>query len=415
MTAADPSGSTAALPAATALRDRHIVLGVSGSIAAYKAAEVASRLVQAGARVDVAMTQAATRFIAPLTFRSLTQREAFVDMFAPHGDLGEPHVELARAADLMLIAPASASTLARLAHGLAEDFVSLTALATQAPVLVAPAMDAQMWEHAATQANRELLERRGVEFIGPTEGRLASGRMGSGRLVDPETIVGRVKWRLGRERGDLVGRTIVVTAGGNREAIDPVRYIGNRSSGRQGYEIAEAARDRGADVVLISTVDRPAPAGARLVAVESHAEMHEAVRAECESAAVLIMAGAVADFRPASAAEQKIKRGESGEMTVEFVENADIIASIEVEGLVKVAFAAETQDLLKNAARKLTAKGARLIVANDVSASDAGFAVPTNRVTILDDSEGVEEFPLMSKYEVGMRILDRVVGLLDER
>ncbi len=391
-----------------------ILLGVSGSIAAYKAAEVASRLVQAGARVDVAMTQAATRFIAPLTFRSLTQREAFVDMFAPHGDLGEPHVELARAADLMLIVPASASTLARLAHGLAEDFVSLTALATQAPVLVAPAMDAQMWEHAATQANRELLERRGVEFVGPAEGRLASGRMGSGRLVDPETIVGRVKWRLGRERGDLVGRTIVVTAGGNREAIDPVRYIGNRSSGRQGYEIAEAARDRGADVVLISTVDRPAPAGARLVAVESHAEMHEAVRAECESAAVLIMAGAVADFRPASAAEQKIKRGESGEMTVEFVENADIIASIEVEGLVKVAFAAETQDLLKNAARKLTAKGARLIVANDVSASDAGFAVPTNRVTILDDSEGVEEFPLMSKYEVGMRILDRVVGLLDE-
>ena len=222
MTADDPT-TTAALPAATALRDRHIVLGVSGSIAAYKAAEVASRLVQAGARVDVAMTQAATRFIAPLTFRSLTQREAFVDMFAPHGDLGEPHVELARAADLMLIAPASASTLARLAHGLAEDFVSLTALATQAPVLVAPAMDAQMWEHAATQANRELLERRGVEFIGPTEGRLASGRMGSGRLVDPETIVGRVKWRLGRERGDLVGRTIVVTAGGNREAIDPVR------------------------------------------------------------------------------------------------------------------------------------------------------------------------------------------------
>ena len=406
---------TAALPAATALRDRHIVLGVSGSIAAYKAAEVASRLVQAGARVDVAMTQAATRFIAPLTFRSLTQREAFVDMFAPHGDLGEPHVELARAADLMLIAPASASTLARLAHGLAEDFVSLTALATQAPVLVAPAMDAQMWEHAATQANRELLERRGVEFIGPAEGRLASGRMGSGRLVDPETIVGRVKWRLGRERGDLVGRTIVVTAGGNREAIDPVRYIGNRSSGKQGYEIAEAARDRGADVVLISTVDRPAPAGARLVAVESHAEMHEAVRAECESATVLIMAGAVADFRPASAAEQKIKRGEGGEMTVEFVENADIIASIEVEGLVKVAFAAETQDLLKNAARKLTAKGARLIVANDVSASDAGFAVPTNRVTILDDSEGVEEFPLLSKYEVGMRILDRVVRLLDER
>jgi phosphopantothenoylcysteine decarboxylase/phosphopantothenate--cysteine ligase len=410
------TGERAVDPPAQAgsLEDRHIVLGVSGSIAAYKAVEIASSLVQAGARVDVAMTEAATKFIAPLTFRSLTQREAFVDMFAPHGEFGEPHVELARSADLMLIAPATASTLARLAHGLAEDFVSLTALATQAPVLVAPAMDGQMWEHEATRANRELLEQRGVEFIGPSEGRLASGRMGSGRFVDPETIVGRVKLRLGRDRGDLAGRTIVVTAGGNREAIDPVRYIGNRSSGKQGYEIAEAARDRGAEVVLISTVSLPAPVGGRLVPVESHAEMFEAVRRECAGADALVMAGAVADYRPASSAEQKIKRGEASEMTVEFVENEDIIASIDVEGLVKVAFAAETQDLLDNAARKLQAKGARLIVANDVSAIDAGFAVANNRVTILDDREGVEEFPLMSKYDVGMRILDRVAAILDE-
>jgi len=406
--------TTRPLDGSEPLASRHIVLGVTGSIACYKAVDLASKLVQAEAVVDVALTPAATAFVTPLAFRSITGREPHTDMFRPHGEHGEAHVELARRADLMLIAPATASTIARLAHGMADDFVSLTALATQAPLLVAPAMDAQMWEHAATQANRALLEQRGVQFVGPAAGRLASGRMGAGRLVEPADIVEHVKARLGRERGDLRGRRIVVTAGGNREAIDPVRFIGNHSSGKQGYAIAQAARDRGAEVTLISTVALPTPAGVRAVPVSAHAEMFEAVREACRNADALIMAAAVADYRPAGSATHKIKREGADRLTIELVQNADIIASIDEPRLIKVAFAAETDDLLANAARKLRAKGARLMVANDVSATDAGFAVDTNRVAILDDRGGQEDLPLLSKYDVGMRILDRVGELLRE-
>lgn len=406
--------TTRPLDGSEPLASRHIVLGVTGSIACYKAVDLASKLVQAEAVVDVALTPAATAFVTPLAFRSITGREPHTDMFRPNGEHGEAHVELARRADLMLIAPATASTIARLAHGMADDFVSLTALATQAPLLVAPAMDAQMWEHAATQANRALLEQRGVQFVGPAAGRLASGRMGAGRLVEPADIVEHVKARLGRERGDLRGRRIVVTAGGNREAIDPVRFIGNHSSGKQGYAIAQAARDRGAEVTLISTVALPTPAGVRAVPVSAHAEMFEAVREACRNADALIMAAAVADYRPAGSATHKIKREGADRLTIELVQNADIIASIDEPRLIKVAFAAETDDLLANAARKLRAKGARLMVANDVSATDAGFAVDTNRVAILDDRGGQEDLPLLSKYDVGMRILDRVGELLRE-
>ena len=395
------------------LSGRQIVLGVSGSIASYKAADIASRLVQAGAQVDVALTPAATEFIAPLTFRALTGRQPYADIYRD-GAEGEAHVELARRADLMLIAPASASTMARLAHGLAEDFVSLTALATTAPVLIAPAMDNQMWEHPATQANRARLEERGVRFLGPLSGRLASGRMGAGRLMEPADIVGHVQARLGQEHGDLAGRTVVVTAGGTREAIDPVRFVGNRSSGKMGYALAEAARDRGAAVVLVTSAGLPPPAGIRIVPVESAAEMLEAVQAACAGADALIMAAAVADYRPVEAAAQKLKRAGQHTRTVDLVETADIIASVKGD-LVKVAFAAETQDLLANAQKKLASKGARLVVANDVTASDAGFAVDTNRVTIIDADGGRETLPLMLKYDVAWRVLDRVSGLFRPR
>jgi phosphopantothenoylcysteine decarboxylase/phosphopantothenate--cysteine ligase len=396
------------------LAGRTVVLGVSGSIAAYKAAEIASRLVQAGATVDVAMTPGATEFISPLTFRALTGRAPYVDMYRD-GAEGEAHVELARRADLLLVAPASANTLAKLAHGLADDFVTLTALATTAPVLVAPAMDAQMWEHAATQANRATLEARGVQFLGPATGRLASGRMGAGRLLEPETIVGLVRARLGREHGDLAGRCVVITAGGTREAIDPVRYVSNHSSGKQGYALAEAARDRGADVVLVTTVATGGllpPPGVRVVAVDSALEMLEAVRDAAAGADALIMAAAVADYRPTTVAGQKIKRADmGGELMIPLLENPDI--SKEVTGdFVKVVFAAETQDLVQNALKKLTAKGAALVIANDVSAADAGFAVDDNRVTILDAGGGREDLPLMTKLEVAHRILDSVVALL---
>lgn len=395
------------------LTGRRIVLGVCGSIAAYKAAEVTSRLVQAGAEVDVAMTPSATQFIAPLTFRSLTAREPYVDMFRPHGEYGEAHVELARRADLMLVAPATASTMARLAQGLADDFVSLTALATQAPLLIAPAMDTQMWDHEATRANRYALEGRGVTFVGPVAGRLASGRVGGGRMAEPATIVDAVKQRLGRARGDLGAVRIVVTAGGTREALDPVRYLGNRSSGKMGYAVAEAARDRGADVALITTASLPDPYGVRVIRVESALEMFAALETECASARAVVMTGAVADYRPAKTSEQKIKRADASELSVDLVENPDLIASVS-GNFVKVAFAAETENLLKNAAAKLKKKGAQLIVANDVTATDAGFGTDTNRVTILDRDGGAEELPLMSKYEVADRVLDRLGPLLAE-
>lgn len=396
------------------LEGRSIVVGVSGSIAAYKAAEVVSRLVQAGARVDVAMTRGATQFIQPLTFRALTGREPYLDIFRD-GAEGEAHVELARRADLLLIAPATASTMARLASGLADDFVALTALATTAPVLVAPAMDSQMWEHPATQANRATLEARGVQFLGPLSGRLASGRMGAGRLMEPAAIVDEVRARLGREHGPLAGRTVVVTAGGTREAVDPVRFLSNHSSGKQGYAIAEAARDRGAEVVLVTSASLTAPGGVRVVRVESALDMLHAVQHEAAEADVLIMAAAVADYRPASPAERKIKRGDlEGELVVQLVENPDISKTVE-GGFVKVVFAAETNDLIDNATKKLRAKNAALIVANDVSATDAGFGVDDNRVTILDAEGGREDLPLMTKYEVATRILERVADVLAAR
>ena len=399
------------------LRGRHVVLGVTGSIACYKAIEITSRLVQAGAIVDVVLTKAATEFVTPLAFKSITQRAPYLDMFDPNGPEGEAHVELARRAEAMLIAPATAATLARLATGLAEDFVTLTAIATTAPLLIAPAMDAQMWAHPAVQANVATLRERGAQFIGPVEGRLASGRVGAGRLVEPERIVDEMRARLGRTYGDLAGRVVVVTAGGTREAIDPVRYISNHSSGKMGYAIAEAARDRGADVVIVSTVALPVPAGVRVVPASSAVDMHAAVHFECANAEVLVMAAAVADFRPASAADQKMKKSEgTAGTTIDLIENPDIIGTTPVTSsrgtLLKIAFAAETQNLIENAAAKMKSKGARFIVANDVTATDAGFGSDDNRVTILDDEGGRDDLPLMSKYAVGHAILDRVRPLL---
>ncbi len=395
----------------TPLAGRRIVLGVSGSIACYKAADVASRLVQAGAEVDVVLTQSAQRFITPLTFRALTGREAYVDMFESYGE-GETHVELARRADLLLVAPVSATTMARLAVGMADDFLALTALATRAPIVLAPAMDSQMWEHEATQAHRRTLEGRGVEFVGPVSGRLASGRTGSGRMSDPVAIVDAVKARFGRERGDLSGVRLVVTAGGTREAIDPVRYVSNHSSGKMGYAIAEAARDRGAAVVLITTASLPDPGSVQAVHVESALQMLDAVREAMADADALVMAAAVADYRPAEAAELKIKRADVGdEMSVPLVENPDI-SKVVTGDFVKVVFAAETNDLIENAKRKLQAKGAHLIAANDVTAPDAGFGTDTNRVTLIDTDGGMDELPLMSKYDVALRLLDRVAELL---
>ena len=397
------------------LSGRTIVLGVTGSIAAYKAVEVASRLVQAGATVRPVMTRAATEFVGPATFRGVTGHEPLVDIWAPDGEHAEPHVALGREADLMLVTPATASVMARLAHGISDDCVTLAALAMRGPLLVAPAMDAGMWANPATQANVRTLQERGVAFLGPVEGRLASGEMGAGRLMEPIAIADHIKAAAGRLDGPLAGARIAVTAGGTREPVDPVRFVGNRSSGKMGYAVAEAARDRGAEVVLITSAELAAPAGVRIAAVETAQEMLEAVQEHVPACDALIMAAAVADYRPLEAAAEKQKRGGRETWGIDLVRNPDIIASVTVDGLIKVAFAAETQDLVDNAAKKLVEKNAHLIVANDVSATDAGFAVDNNRITILDRAGSREDLPLMSKYDCGVRILDRVQELLAAR
>jgi phosphopantothenoylcysteine decarboxylase/phosphopantothenate--cysteine ligase len=394
------------------LHNKRIILGVTGGIAAYKAAAVCSQLVQGGALVDVVMTAAAQKFITPLTFQALTHRPVYTDMFDIPAGENIPHIALADAADLLLIAPATAHTLGKLANGLADDLLAAIALATPAPLLLAPAMETDMWRHPATQANLDKLRAWGATIVGPAEGRLASGAMGLGRMVEPEEIVSAARVVLGRH-GDLAGWRVVVTAGGTREAIDPVRFVSNHSSGKMGYAVAIAARDRGAAVTLITTAALPDPFGMEVLHLDSAEQMLAAVLEATREADVLIMAAAVADFRPGTVAEQKIKKkGETEGLTLELVRNPDILAEVAAQKAaghgprLSVGFAAETEDLLANAKGKLARKKLDLIVANDVTASDAGFAVDTNRVTLVGADGSIEALPLLSKVEVAERILD---------
>ena len=404
------------------LENKRIILGVTGGIAVYKSAMLCSRLVQAGAIVDVIMTGAAQKFVAPLTFQALTHRPIYTDMFdIPPGE-NIPHVTLAAEADLLLVAPATANTISKLANGLADNLLSAIALSTTAPILLAPAMETHMWQHPATQANMDTLFARGVKTIGPAEGRMASGAMGPGRMVEPDDIVGMARVVLA-EKGKLAGQRVVVTAGGTREAMDPVRFVSNHSSGKMGYAVAEVARDRGAQVTLITTVNRPEPFGVEIVHVNSAEQMLKAVLKASQDADILVMAAAVADFRPATIAEQKIKKqiGMEG-MTLEMVRNPDILAEVAQQKSTKnglhtgagprftVGFAAETEDLLRNAKSKLERKKLDLIVANDVTATDAGFAVDTNRVSLLAADGSIQELPLMSKIEVAEAIFDALGG-----
>jgi len=399
------------------LEGKRIILGVTGSIAAYKAAMVASRLTQSGALVDVIMTDAAQRFVTPLTFQSLTGRPVYTytSMWTGPGEgLGShiAHVALGHEADLLLIAPATANTMARIANGLADDLLSVTALAARCPILIAPAMDVGMYSAPATQANIEVLQARGVRFAGPMVGRMASGLEGLGRFIDPEEVVGHARWVLG-ENGPLHGRKVVVTAGPTREALDPVRFFSNQSSGRQGFALAQAAVDVGAEVVLIAgPVELPTPVGVERVNVETAREMEQAVLGHAAGdrpADVLIMSAAVADYRPGEAAGQKIKKS-TGALSTELVPNPDILMSVadgENRPAVVVGFAAESQDLIANAQDKLARKKLDLIVANDITATDAGFAVDTNRVHFVA-AESVEELPLMSKEAVAARVIEWV-------
>ena len=395
------------------LTDRNIVLGVTGSIAVYKAVDLASKLTQAGAVLNTIMTLEASKFVAPITFQGVSGRRPYWDMWDANIDLAEAHIALARQAELLVIAPATATVIARLALGLAEEMVSLTALATRAPLMVCPATDSQMFEHPATQEHLHTLRSRGIQIVGPEEGRLASGQVGRGRLSEVDTIIGWIRHVLGQD-GDLAGKKVVVTAGGTHEAIDPVRFVGNSSSGKMGFALAEAARDRGANVVLVSGPSAlPDPVAVEIVRVRRAAEMRDAVIAGCADADILIMAAAVADYQPAETVRDKIKRRQSETLSIPLVPTPDILAEVGVRaGLIKVGFAAESQDLLENARQKIEAKHLDLIVANDITASDAGFATDNNRVVILDRGGRKEELPLMPKYDVAWHILDRIVSLL---
>ncbi len=398
----------------TPFSQKRILLGVTGSIAAYKAADLASKLAQSGALVDVILTQAATQFITPLTFQSVTGQRAWIDadLWGAQGHV--LHIGLGHSADLLVVAPASANTIARLANGIADNLLSLTALVAGCPLVVAPAMDGGMYQHPATQANMETLRQRGAILLGPASGHLASGLSGVGRMLEPAEILGHLRQLLGSS-GPLQGKTVVVTAGGTQEPIDPVRAISNRSSGKQGFALAQAALDLGAQVILVAApTSLPTPVGAMRVDVTTAEEMLHAVEQAARNADVLLMAAAVADFRPVSAADHKIKK-ETGIPIVQLEKTPDILSAMaslrSATGYPRfmVGFAAESENLLANARAKLNSKHLDMIAANDISATDSGFAVDDNRVTLLDSLGGVEELPLQSKAEVAASILQRVV------
>ena len=392
------------------LEGKNVVLGITGSIACYKALELASQLSQAGAMVDTIMSYGATRFLTPLAFRTLTHRAVVTDTFDPDSELSVEHVALARRADIVVVAPATAHFIAKAAVGLADDPLTTTILATQAPVMIAPAMDGHMYDNLATQENIPKLKARGVAIVGPASGRLASGLVGMGRLVEPSELMGHIRAVLGH-KGDLAGYTIVVSAGGTQEPIDPIRIITNRSSGKMGYSIAEAARDRGARVVLITAPNYlQAPVAVTVVKVQTALEMRDAVLESLADADALIMAAAVADFNPISVASQKLKK-DAETWSLKLGRTPDILEESHGQ-FVKVGFAAETQDVLENAMQKVVRKSLDLIVANDVTAEGSGFGSDTNKVLLLDKAGNVENLPLMSKYELGHRILDRVLKVL---
>tara|TARA_B100000686_G_C16784784_1_gene974471 strand:+ start:1695 stop:2891 length:1197 start_codon:yes stop_codon:yes gene_type:complete len=390
------------------VRNKRIVLGVTGSIASYKAADLASKLVQSGALVDTVLTKSATEFVSELTFKSLTHREVYTNLYSTDSSLSINHVALAESADLIIVAPATANTIAKIANGISDDVLTTTILATTAPIIIAPAMDANMFDNPATEANVSTLIARGIFIAGPAEGRLASGLVGRGRMIEPFDIISAANMLLGKD-GDFSGKKIVVSAGGTEEAIDPVRTITNRSSGKMGYAIAEAARDRGAIVSLVAAPNNLArPVGISVTNIKSADDMKKAIEDECLEADALIMAAAVADWRPSEKLDSKAKKNQSDTWSLELVKNPDIIASINSTNLIKVGFAAESENLVENSKTKIKSKNLDFIVANDITASDSGFSVDTNKVTIIHADGTTEALPLMSKYDVAHSILDRV-------
>jgi phosphopantothenoylcysteine decarboxylase/phosphopantothenate--cysteine ligase len=398
----------------TGFTGKTIVLGVTGGIAAYKAVSVASLLAQRGARVEVVLTESAMRFVQPLTFSAVTHATVHTDPFSEWKDGFSGHVTLAANADLVIVAPATASTVARLALGLSDDLLGLVVLSTTAPVLLAPAMEEGMFHHPATQQHLATLAARGTTMLGPETGRLASGAVGIGRMAAPDSIVAHAEFLLSQDHGLLRHRKVVVTAGGTREPIDPVRFIGNRSSGRMGHAIAAAAAAAGAEVVLISSAEIASPPpGSKLVRVETADEMLAAVRTAVSDADVLVMAAAVADFRPEQAVAQKIKKERGRDyLDLRLVRNPDILASVDRPGLVKIGFAAETEQLLANAKIKLAAKDLAMIVANEATTTIGASDVTA---TILSADGTVEPLPRMPKELLAGEIVRRIGAILPAR
>ncbi len=391
------------------LKGRRVVLGVAGSIAAYKSAYITSELVKLGARVDVVMTESAQRFIGRTTFAALSHNPVTTSLWDQNSEISIDHVALGTNADCIVIAPATANLLAKLALGITDDAITATVLATSAPLVVAPAMDADMFGAASTQSNVANLRERGALIVGPESGRLASGLVGEGRMSEPSDIVDAVRAAIGSRYGDYAGRRVVVTAGGTREPVDPVRVITNHSTGKMGYAVAEAARDRGAETVLISAATGlRTPWGIKTINVSTVDEMREGTVPACSDADVLVMAAAISDFRPKSAAGEKIKKRDADTMKMELETIADWMPLATGPRLAKVAFAAETGDAATKGAAKMAAKGAVLTVANDVTEPGSGFGTDTNRVDIVRQDGSVEPLPLMTKYDVGNAILDRV-------
>lgn len=387
---------------------KNVVLGVTGGIAAYKVVEVASTLTQDGYAVDVIMTEAAQRFVGAMTFQAITQRPVVTDIFQPWTESDKGHISLAEGAGVIVVAPATANTIAKMASGMADNMLLAVVLASRAPVIIAPAMDANMWASEVTQANVETLRKRGATVVPPAAGRLASGLEGVGRLAEPRVIIGTIKKVLGRG-GDLAGRRIVVTAGGTQEPLDPVRFIGNRSSGRMGYAIAQAAVERGAEVTLVSgPVSLPAPEGVELRFVETALEMLQAVQETVEGADALIMAAAVADYRPAERAVEKIKKTAEG-LSIRLERNPDILKELSDRPLLKIGFAAETENLLPNAQRKLEEKKLDVIVGNDAAAT---IGREDAQVTILDRTGVVRRCPVLSKQAVAVEIVELAAARL---
>tara|TARA_B100001079_G_scaffold175154_1_gene150261 strand:- start:1784 stop:2968 length:1185 start_codon:yes stop_codon:yes gene_type:complete len=391
------------------LANRRIVLGVTGGIAAYKAVLLCRMLVDAGAHVIPVLTESAQRFVGKATFDALASEPTRTSIFDDPDPI--PHTTLGQTADLIVVAPATARSIGSYASGISDDLLTATLIATRAPVVICPAMHTEMWEHPAVQDNLKLLEQRGVHVVGPEDGHLAGGDLGAGRLASPEAIYEVIENTL--SNGELQGRTVLVTAGGTREAIDPVRYVGNRSTGKQGYAVAEAAKARGANVTLISTVAAAAPNGVEVVRVESAAQMHAAVLERSE-ADVIVMTAAVADFRPVTASDSKIKKVE-GPPKLKLEPTPDILAelgALKKPGQVIVGFAAETEDLASHAQSKLERKNVDVIVANDVSAPEVGFAYDTNEVTIFVADGCQRHVSLRSKRQIAEEVLDTVGQIL---